>query len=105
VRITREKLEAAGMPRRMMVDCSHANSGKDPAQQPVVASELAGRIAAGSDDVMGVMLESFLVDGNQKLDPRAELAYGQSVTDACMGWDTTMPVLRELAAAVRSRRS
>ena len=102
---TRAKLESAKMPRRMMVDCSHANSGKDHAQQPVVASELAGRIATGSDDVMGVMLESFLVDGNQKLDPRGELAYGQSITDACLGWDSTMPVLRQLAEAVRSRRT
>jgi 3-deoxy-7-phosphoheptulonate synthase len=65
---------------------------------------MAEQVAGGSDTVMGVMLESFLVDGNQKLDPHGELTYGQSVTDACMSWERTVPVLQELAEAVRRRR-
>jgi 3-deoxy-7-phosphoheptulonate synthase len=100
----RERLEKAGLPPRLMVDCSHGNSGKDHTRQPAVASAVAKQVADGSDTVMGVMLESFLVDGNQKLDPQSELTYGQSVTDACMGWERTVPVLHELAEAVRRRR-
>jgi 3-deoxy-7-phosphoheptulonate synthase len=100
----RERLEKAGLTGRVMVDCSHGNSGKDHTKQPAVASAVAKHVAAGSDTVMGVMLESFLVDGNQKLDPHGELVYGQSVTDACMSWERSVPVLQELAEAVGRRR-
>jgi 3-deoxy-7-phosphoheptulonate synthase len=97
-------LERARLPRRLMIDTSHGNSGKDHARQPVVAHDVAGQIAAGERGIIGILLESFLVDGRQDLMDRESLIYGQSITDACMGWDTTVPVLRELAAAARSRR-
>jgi 3-deoxy-7-phosphoheptulonate synthase len=97
-------LERGRLPRRLMIDTSHGNSGKDHALQPRVASDIAQQIAAGERGIIGILLESFLVDGRQDLVDRDNLVYGQSITDACMGWDMTVPVLRELAAAVRSRR-
>jgi 3-deoxy-7-phosphoheptulonate synthase len=97
-------LERARLPRRLMIDTSHGNSGKDHARQPIVAHDVAGQIAAGERGIIGILLESFLVDGRQELVDRDSLVYGQSITDACMGWEMTGPVLRELAAAVRSRR-
>ncbi|TCB95794.1 3-deoxy-7-phosphoheptulonate synthase [Micromonospora zingiberis] len=100
-----ELLRAAGLPERLVVDASHANSGKDHRNQPTVAADVAGQIAAGQRGIVGIMLESFLVAGRQDLDPTRELTYGQSITDACIGWDTTDEVLTQLAAAVRSRRA
>ncbi|MGE3268945.1 MAG: 3-deoxy-7-phosphoheptulonate synthase [Chloroflexota bacterium] len=97
-------LERARLPRRLMIDTSHGNSGKDHARQPVVAHDVAQQIAAGERGIIGILLESFLVDGRQDLVDRDSLVYGQSITDACMGWEMTAPVLRELAASVRSRR-
>ena len=97
-------LERAGLPRRIMIDTSHGNSGKDHARQPVVAHDVADQIAAGERGIIGILLESFLEDGRQDLVDRDSLVYGKSITDACMGWDMTLPVLRELAASVRSRR-
>ncbi len=99
-----ELLRAAGLPERVMIDLSHDNSGKDPERQPAVADAVAGQISAGERAIVGVMLESFLVAGRQDLDGPGELAYGQSITDGCIGWDTTVEVLDGLAAAVRSRR-
>jgi 3-deoxy-7-phosphoheptulonate synthase len=96
------RLEKAQMPRRLIVDASHGNSGKDHVRQAAVAREVAGQVAAGQDGIAGVMLESFLLPGRQDLG--GELAYGQSVTDACMSWDTTAELLEDLAAAVRARR-
>src|SRR5215218_9747458 len=87
-----------------MIDTSHGNSGKDFRRQPVVASAIADQVAAGEPGIIGVMLESFLVDGRQDLTDRTRLTIGQSITDACMGWDMTVPVLHELASAVRARR-
>jgi 3-deoxy-7-phosphoheptulonate synthase len=87
----------------MMVDCSHANSGKDPSRQPAVAAELAQQLEAGNQHIMGVMLESFLVEGTQPVGPRETLTYGQSVTDGCLSWTNTVPVLERLAAARRRR--
>jgi len=98
-------LEKAELPRRVMIDASHDNSLKDHLRQPVVAHEIAEQVAAGQRDIIGVMLESFLVDGRQNLVDPAELVYGQSITDACMGWDRTVPVLQELGKAVRARRA
>jgi 3-deoxy-7-phosphoheptulonate synthase len=95
---------AAGLPRRLMVDASHGNSGKDHRRQPLVAAAIAEQVAAGEAGLTGVMLESFLVEGRQEPGPPATLTYGRSVTDACMDFGTTAAVLGELAAAVRSRR-
>jgi len=99
-----ELVGKAGLPRRLMVDASHGNSGKDHRRQPAVAAALGAQIAAGERGVAGVMLESFLVEGRQEPGVPATLTYGQSVTDACMDIDTTAAVLRDLASAVRARR-
>jgi len=100
-----KSLEAGGLKPSVMVDCSHANSGKRHENQPGVAEVLAAQIAAGSRAITGVMLESFLVAGRQEPGVGQPLTYGQSITDACMAWDATLPVLRSLAAAVRARRA
>ena len=97
-------LRASELPPRVMIDTSHGNSGKDFRRQPAVASAIVEQVAAGEPGIIGVMLESFLVDGRQDLTDPTRLTIGQSITDACMGWDMTVPVLRELAAAVRARR-
>ena len=97
-------ITGAGLPRRLMVDASHGNSGKDHRRQPLVTAAIAEQVAAGENGLTGVMLESFLREGKQEPGPPATLAYGQSVTDACMDFETTAAVLTDLAAAVRSRR-
>ncbi|MBW2419869.1 MAG: 3-deoxy-7-phosphoheptulonate synthase [Deltaproteobacteria bacterium] len=97
-------LEASGLPGRLMVDCSHANSGKDHARQPLVLSEVARQVADGSFQVFGVMLESFLLDGSQDHTAGGALTHGQSITDKCMSWERTEPLFAELAEAVRKRR-
>ncbi|BCJ63977.1 3-deoxy-7-phosphoheptulonate synthase [Polymorphospora rubra] len=98
-------LRAAGLPERLVVDASHDNSGKDHRRQPVVVESVAEQLAAGQRGITGVMLESFLVEGRQDLDPTRPLAYGQSITDACMSWERTDAVLTDLAAAVAARRT
>ena len=97
-------LAHAGLHPAVMIDCSHANSGKDPAQQPHVAAALAEQIAAGQGGIVGVMLESHLVGGRQELGPVTTLEYGKSITDGCLALADTIPVLDTLAAAVRQRR-
>jgi 3-deoxy-7-phosphoheptulonate synthase len=97
-------LEKAKLPPRLMVDCSHGNSRKDPDRQPAVARDIGEQIRAGGRSVAGIMLESHLVGGRQDCVPGKQLTYGQSITDACLGWKETVPVLRELADAVRVRR-
>jgi 3-deoxy-7-phosphoheptulonate synthase len=97
-------LAAAGLSPGLMVDCSHANSGKDPARQPVVAAAVAAQIAAGQRAICGVMLESNLLGGAQDYQARP-LVYGRSITDPCLPWEETAPVLDQLAAAVRTRRA
>jgi 3-deoxy-7-phosphoheptulonate synthase len=97
-------LERAGLRPQAMVDCSHANSGKQHRRQIDVARDLAARIAAGERRVLGVMIESHLAEGRQELAPGVALRRGVSITDACLGWDDTLPLLHELAAAVRARR-
>ena len=100
------KLEAQGLPPHVMVDCSHANSLKDYRNQPKVAADLCRQISSGSKAVTAVMIESNLVEGNQKLDPDlSKLTRGRSVTDACIGWDATVEVLDRFAAAVKARRA
>lgn len=100
-------LEKAKLPPYLMVDFSHANSYKDYRRQPEVAANVAEQIAGGSKAIMGVMIESHLVEGNQKADgkKREELTYGQSITDACINWDTTVQVLDQLSQAVAARRT
>ncbi len=101
-------LERLHLAPRLMVDCSHANSGKDPMKQLVVAQDVAAQIEGGSRSIMGVMLESFLVDGGQKHvegSPRDRLVRGQSITDPCLGWDRTVPALERLAEAVVAKRA
>jgi len=88
-----------------MIDCSHANSAKQPRKQMEVAASIAERIAAGERRILGVMVESHLCEGRQDLKPGQPLAHGVSITDACLGWDDTVPLLRGLADAVRVRRS
>jgi 3-deoxy-7-phosphoheptulonate synthase len=102
---TVKMLETAGLEGRLMVDCSHANSGKDHDKQAGVAIAVGQQVAQGSTGVCGVMLESFLVGGRQNNDPAADLTYGQSITDACMSWDVTVPVIEGLADSVRQRRN
>ena len=94
---------AAGLPERAMIDCSHDNSGKDHERQRDVAADVARQLASGSRAIVGAMLESFLVAGRQE-PGGGELVYGQSVTDACLGWEDTVALLDELAASVRARR-
>ena len=97
-------LESAGLPGLVMVDCSHANSGKNHERQPAVVSDIAGQLANNSRAIIGVMLESFLIDGNQNHEKVESLTYGQSITDKCMSWERTLPLFTELAEAVRKRR-
>lgn len=97
-------LGEAGLPQRVMIDCSHANSGKDFTKQGAVCRDVAGQIARGDRRIAGVMLESNLVEGAQKLEPGRELRYGQSITDGCIGWEETRELLGELAGAVRAGR-
>jgi len=98
------KLEKDGLPHRLMVDCSHGNSEKDHNRQPAVAAAMAAQLADGSDNIFGVMLESHLVEGRQDLVAGKVPTYGQSITDACISWETTQQVLDQLAEAVRARR-
>jgi 3-deoxy-7-phosphoheptulonate synthase len=98
-------LRAAGLGERVMVDCSHGNSGKDARRQPAVAAGVGAQIAAGSPQVLGVMIESHLVGGRQDHAPDRPLTYGQSITDACLAWEETVPVLEALARASRRRRT
>jgi 3-deoxy-7-phosphoheptulonate synthase len=97
-------LRDAGLPERIMIDLSHDNSGKQPERQPLVAGDVGSQIAAGNEAIVGAMIESFLVAGRQDLGS-GELTYGQSITDACLDWETTVRVLDGLASAVRSRRT
>jgi 3-deoxy-7-phosphoheptulonate synthase len=104
VQETCRQMEKAGIRPQVMIDCSHANSNKDHTRQIIVCRDVAKQIAQGDGRIVGVMLESNLVAGAQKLVPGEKLVYGQSITDACMGWDETKEALRELASAVRSAR-
>ena len=98
-------ISAARLPRRIMVDASHGNSGKDHTRQIGVADSLAEQLVGGQHGVIGVMLESFLVAGRQEPGEPATLTYGQSVTDACMDIEMTTSALETLAASVQARRS
>jgi 3-deoxy-7-phosphoheptulonate synthase len=87
-----------------MVDASHANSGKNPDNQPAVIDDIASQLEAGERRIVGVMVESHLVGGRQDLVDGQPLRYGQSITDGCLGWEASVQVLQRLAEAVRIRR-
>ncbi|MEQ4575289.1 MAG: 3-deoxy-7-phosphoheptulonate synthase, partial [Gammaproteobacteria bacterium] len=97
-------LQKNGLPARLMIDASHANSGKNPDNQPKVVEDIARQLEQGQDAIIGVMVESHLVGGRQDLVPGCALTYGQSITDGCIDWDTSVQVLERLAEAVRARR-
>jgi 3-deoxy-7-phosphoheptulonate synthase len=98
-------LGISGLPERLVIDASHDNSRKDPEQQYLAAGEIADQIADGNEAIVGVMLESFIVEGRQDLRPGEKLTYGQSITDPCLGWEETVSALERFAAAVEARRS
>ncbi|MGL6262319.1 3-deoxy-7-phosphoheptulonate synthase AroG [Vibrio sp. WXL210] len=100
----KSQLEASGLPEKVMIDFSHANSSKQYQRQMVVAEDVCGQIAGGEQAIFGVMIESHLVEGRQDLVDGQAPTYGQSITDACIGWDDTEKVLRQLAAAIDTRR-
>jgi 3-deoxy-7-phosphoheptulonate synthase len=100
-----ELLRASNLPERVVIDLSHDNSAKQPERQPDVARAVAAQVASGDRTITGVMIESFLVGGSQKPGPIQELTYGQSITDGCIGWETTVEVLETLSASVRARRT
>jgi 3-deoxy-7-phosphoheptulonate synthase len=104
VEVACKELATAGFAQRLMIDLSHSNSQKDYRRQLDVGREVAGQIARGDDRIIGVMIESHLKAGRQDLLPGKELVYGQSITDACIGWEESIPLLHELAHAVRTRR-
>jgi 3-deoxy-7-phosphoheptulonate synthase len=104
VSIAAEEIIEAGLIPKIMVDFSHANSRKRPEKQIQIGQDVAGQIARGDRRIIGVMIESHLVGGRQDLRPGEEPVYGQSITDACIDWGETAPLLRELAAAVARRR-
>jgi len=95
VALTEQELERAGLPKNIMVDCSHGNSGKHPARQPLVFADVVHQIMDGNRSIIGAMIESNLESGNQPLAERAKLRYGVSITDACIDWPATEKVLGE----------
>lgn len=100
-----QAMKAAGIRPSVMIDFSHANSAKIPERQAQVCTAVAEQIAQGNGNIIGVMIESHLIAGRQDVQPEQELTFGQSITDACIGWQDTLPLLRELADAVEQRRS
>jgi 3-deoxy-7-phosphoheptulonate synthase len=97
--------EKAGVTPRIMIDTSHANSSKKPENQPIVVEDIARQVENGDNRIIGVMVESNLVAGRQDLVEGQTLTYGQSITDGCIDWDTTVDVLERLAASVEARRA
>ncbi|KAI9715782.1 MAG: Phospho-2-dehydro-3-deoxyheptonate aldolase amt16 [Candelaria pacifica] len=106
IKEAKEKLSKVGLAQRLMVDCSHGNSEKNHKNQPKVAKVLADQIASGEEAIMGVMIESNINEGSQKVpkEGKSGLKYGVSITDACIGWEDTEKVLEDLASAVKQRR-
>ena len=107
VRATREALRKKGQAEIMMIDCSHGNSQKNHNNQPKVAKVIGDQLREGEEGIVGVMIESNINEGNQKVPAEGPsgLKKGVSITDACINWDTTVQVLEDLAAAVRDRRT
>jgi len=100
-----DQLRNAGINTTLMIDCSHANSEKKHERQVDVAHDISQQISTGNKNIVGVMVESHLVAGRQDILPGVPLTYGQSITDACISWDDSIPVLRELASAIKTRRN
>ncbi|WP_455427420.1 3-deoxy-7-phosphoheptulonate synthase AroG [Dryocola sp. LX212] len=100
----KQDLTKAGLPAQVMIDFSHANSSKQFKKQMEVGEDVCQQISGGDKAITGVMIESHLVEGNQSLESGEPLVYGKSVTDACIGWEDTEVILRQLAAAVKARR-
>ena len=100
----KEGLKKASLAPQVMIDFSHANSSKQFKKQMDVGADVCQQIANGEKAIIGVMIESHLVEGNQNLESGEPLAYGKSITDACIGWDDTDTLLRQLANAVKARR-
>jgi 3-deoxy-7-phosphoheptulonate synthase len=98
------ELVKSGLSPKLMIDTSHANSNKKPENQPLVAADIAQQVASGEERIMGVMIESNIVAGRQDVKPGVPLTYGQSITDGCIDWDSTVTVLEQLAHAVTARR-
>ena len=105
VEIAANLLQRAGLPPRLMIDFSHANSLKQHERQLLVTQDVAGQVAAGDTRIMGVMVESHIESGRQDIVPGQELQYGVSITDACIGWEDSVTVVEQLAEAVRLRRT
>ncbi len=99
-----KQLQAAGVEDKLMIDCSHANSQKQHKNQLIVAHSIAEQLAAGNQNIMGVMIESHLKEGRQDIEPGKPLTYGQSITDACIHWEDSLHVLETLAKGVQKRR-
>lgn len=104
VQKTLSALGKAGLPERLMIDTSHGNSRKDYTKQPLVVENIAAQLAEGEKGIAGVLIESFIKDGKQNFGPKKNLEYGKSITDGCIGWDMTTPVVHSLAKAVKARR-
>ena len=98
------ELVSAGVAPRIMIDASHANSSKKPENQPLVIADIVRQLSAGEPRIVGVMIESNLVGGRQDVQPGTALTYGQSITDGCIDWQTTVSALEQLADAVAARR-
>ena len=105
VSMTEETMQKAGLPARIMIDCSHANANKDHKRQALVAKNVAAQLADGSESIIGIMLESHLNAGNQSLKNPADLAYGVSITDACIDWETTEELMGTLHSTLGERFS
>jgi len=107
IALTKETLKKKGQKQAIMVDCSHGNSSKDHRNQPNVAAVIGDQLRAGEKSIIGVMIESNIYEGNQKVPAEgpAGLKKGVSITDACIDWESTITVLENLADAVRVRRS
>ncbi|EGV33280.1 phospho-2-dehydro-3-deoxyheptonate aldolase [Thiorhodococcus drewsii AZ1] len=105
VSIASEKILESGLTPKIMIDFSHANSNKRPEKQISICQDVSGQIGRGDRRIIGVMIESHLVGGRQNVGPNTDLIFGQSITDACVSWDDTLPMLHELAEAVAKRRS
>ena len=103
VALAEQELERAGLPRSIMIDCSHGNSAKDPARQPLVFGDVVHQIVQGNRSIVGAMIESNLEWGSQPLAERSRLRYGVSITDACIDWASTDRLLREARAKLKAR--
>jgi 3-deoxy-7-phosphoheptulonate synthase len=99
-----DELSRAKLPERLMIDCSHANAAKQFRRQVDVADDIGAQLAAGERRVVGVMVESHLVEGRQELEAGKPLTFGQSITDACLGWEDSAALLGRLGEAVKERR-